>query len=341
MEPDAWRDAVARAQQKTRDRADHRRRSSRRSRHQRDAPPAARAAAARLADPASVAVVTGQQAGVFGGPLYTLLKALTALQLARRTERDLRVPVVAVFWVEAEDHDWEEVRELYGARRRVPAAHRDAGGSRRAPASCRSRSSSWTPASSRPSPSSPPSSSRPNSPPQILADLRAAWKPGTGMARAFATWIETLLGPHGLVVFESADPDAKPLVADVFATELSSPGRTAALAAEAGEALAARGHAPQVVPQPDSVSLFRLNGGRTPIKKQGDQLVIGEATHSSEELAREATATPGAVQPERAAPPDRPGHALPHHLLRAPARASWPTSGSCAASTRRSACRCR
>ena len=117
------------------------------------------------------------------------------------------------------------------------------------------------------------------------------------MARAFATWLETLLGPHGLVVFESADPAAKPLVAGVFARELSSPGRTAALAAEAGEALAARGHAPQVVPQPDSVSLFRLNGGRTPIKKQGDQLVIGETTHSSEELVREATEAPGRFSP--------------------------------------------
>src|SRR5207237_4223849 len=58
-----------------------------------------------------------------------------------------------------------------------------------------------------------------------------------------------------------------------------------------------RGHAPQVVPQPDSVSLFRLNGGRTPIKKQGDLLVIGETTHSSQELAQEATASPGRFSP--------------------------------------------
>jgi bacillithiol biosynthesis cysteine-adding enzyme BshC len=83
----------------------------------------------------------------------------------------------------------------------------------------------------------------------------------------------------------------------VFAQELAEPGKTAALAGEAGQALAARGHAPQVVPQPDSVSLFRLNGGRTPIKKQGDQLVIGDATHSSEELAREASAHPERFSP--------------------------------------------
>src|SRR6185503_11037440 len=99
------------------------------------------------------------------------------------------------------------------------------------------------------------------------------------------------------VVFEAADAAAKPLVADVFAKELAEPGKTAALAAEAGQALAARGHAPQVVPQPDSVSLFRLNGGRTSIKKQGDQLVIGETSHSSDELAREAAAHPERFSP--------------------------------------------
>jgi uncharacterized protein YllA (UPF0747 family) len=121
MEPEAWREAVARAQQKSRDRQTIVS-VLQAQQDQRGASPAARAAAARLADPASVAVVTGQQAGVFGGPLYTLLKALTAIQLARRTERDLGVPVVPIFWVEAEDHDWEEIKSCR-CRCRVPAAH--------------------------------------------------------------------------------------------------------------------------------------------------------------------------------------------------------------------------
>jgi len=56
-----------------------------------------------------VAVVTGQQAGLFGGPLFTLLKAVTAIKLARRLSKEQSVPVVAVFWVDAEDHDWNEV----------------------------------------------------------------------------------------------------------------------------------------------------------------------------------------------------------------------------------------
>ena len=62
-------------------------------------------------DPETVAVVTGQQAGAFGGPLFTLLKAVTAIQLARRVSAEQGVTVRSpVFWVDAEDHDWEEVR---------------------------------------------------------------------------------------------------------------------------------------------------------------------------------------------------------------------------------------
>jgi bacillithiol biosynthesis cysteine-adding enzyme BshC len=83
----------------------------------------------------------------------------------------------------------------------------------------------------------------------------------------------------------------------VFTRELSNPGGTAALAAEAGETLAARGHAPQVVPQADSVSLFSLDGGRRPIRRQGDQFVIGDDTHASDALAREAAARPEAFSP--------------------------------------------
>ena len=295
LDPAAWRDAVGRAQQHTRDRArlvevlqaqqDHR-----------SAPAASREAAARLAHPASVAVVTGQQAGVFGGPLYTLLKALTALQLARKTEREQNVPAVAIFWVEAEDHDWAEVRsctvldaefqprtvtlaDLEGAGE-LPVAklQLDAGVERAIEElGATLQKTEFTE--------------------EVLESIREAWHPGRGLACAFATWIEHLLGPYGLVVFESADPAAKPLVADVFAGELLAPGRSAELAAQAGDTLASRGHAPQVVPQPDSVSLFSLDPVRRSIRRHGDHLDIGDTKHSSAALAEEARARPSAFSP--------------------------------------------
>jgi uncharacterized protein YllA (UPF0747 family) len=63
----------------------------------RGAPSESQAAAALLARPDSSAVVTGQQAGVFGGPLFTVLKAITSIQLARRAAHELATPVVPVF----------------------------------------------------------------------------------------------------------------------------------------------------------------------------------------------------------------------------------------------------
>ncbi len=64
--------------------------------------------AALLADPATAVVVTGQQTGLFGGPLYTLTKAVAATLWAERLTAGGR-PAVALFWMATEDHDYREV----------------------------------------------------------------------------------------------------------------------------------------------------------------------------------------------------------------------------------------
>ncbi len=70
--------------------------------------PAADQLAAKLADPATRVVVTGQQPGLFGGPLLTLSKMVAAVRHAAAIEAQ-GVPAVAVFWVATEDHDWAEM----------------------------------------------------------------------------------------------------------------------------------------------------------------------------------------------------------------------------------------
>ncbi len=61
----------------------------------------------------TVAVVTGQQVGLLGGPMYTLFKTLTAIKLTRMLNEQLpEFHFVPVFWLEGEDHDFEEVNNF-------------------------------------------------------------------------------------------------------------------------------------------------------------------------------------------------------------------------------------
>jgi len=66
----------------------------------------------RLAQPGTVAVLTGQQVGLFSGPVYTLYKALTAIQAARQLTA-AGTPAVPVFWLATEDHDFAEVNQAW------------------------------------------------------------------------------------------------------------------------------------------------------------------------------------------------------------------------------------
>ncbi|HBW36473.1 MAG: bacillithiol biosynthesis cysteine-adding enzyme BshC [Peptococcaceae bacterium BRH_c23] len=66
-----------------------------------------------LRHPETLTVITGQQAGILTGPLYTLFKAMTTIRLAKEQREKLGRPVVPIFWIAGDDHDWLEIRETY------------------------------------------------------------------------------------------------------------------------------------------------------------------------------------------------------------------------------------
>jgi bacillithiol biosynthesis cysteine-adding enzyme BshC len=265
--PASWTDAISRAQRHPRERS--KLAEILRAQHaRRDAPPAARAAADRLADPQTVAVVTGQQAGLFGGPAFCLYKALTAVKLAQQVQREHGVPTVAVFWVEAEDHDWNEVSscsvldaEFHRKTIQLPAPE----GAGHTPVGLIKLGDSINAVIDELAGVLPPTEFTGS----LIETLRKAYQAGRGMADAFAHVLESFAGDRGLVVFDCSDSAAKMLAGGIFLKEVQHPGKTWQLAADAGHQLAAGGYHAQVTgSDEDGPALFHLDGTRSAIPKE-------------------------------------------------------------------------
>ncbi|MFD1360241.1 bacillithiol biosynthesis cysteine-adding enzyme BshC [Lentibacillus salinarum] len=78
-----------------------------------DAPEAVYRNIERLKEDHSVVVIGGQQAGLLTGPMYTINKIISIIQFARKQESELGIPVVPVFWIAGEDHDFAEINHIY------------------------------------------------------------------------------------------------------------------------------------------------------------------------------------------------------------------------------------
>jgi bacillithiol biosynthesis cysteine-adding enzyme BshC len=290
----AWREAIHRTQQHPRRRdavADllHAQQA------RRGAPAEALRATELLRNPRTVAVVTGQQAGLFGGPLFTLFKAITAMRQAAALYAEQGVPAIAIFWVDAEDHDWNEVKSC-----RIPAGDsvkpitiERSGAAEGSIASVSLDESIATAVAELEA-----TLQSNEFTPALLEALRRAYRPGIGMADAFARWLETVLGRRGLIVYDASDAAAKPLVADLFARELEHPGETCRRAAEAGRALEQAGYHAQVTPAEGAVALFHLgNGGREAIRQQGEGFLVGDREYSAADLLARARQAPQEFSP--------------------------------------------
>jgi len=261
----------------------------------RNAPASTLEMAARLDDPRAVAVVTGQQAGLFGGPLYTLLKAISVVRLARNVERTYDVPAIPVFWVDAEDHDLDEIRScrILDADLKVTSVSLPMSSPTGTPAGAVILGPEIEAVIDTVSSTLP----RTDFTEDLIAELRSAYAPGVRLVDGFASWLERQLGELGLVVFDASDPQAKPLVADLFERELRSPGTTSDLARSSGNQLQASGFHAQVRPPDDATALFLLDSARRSIRRHGSDFQIENEQFSAETLLERHRVDPTCLSP--------------------------------------------
>jgi bacillithiol biosynthesis cysteine-adding enzyme BshC len=245
---------------------------------------AAAACAEALADPETVAVVTGQQAVLFGGPLYVLYKALAAVKLAAWLQARRGRPVVPVFWVASDDHDFAEIRAatvLDDAGRlrtlRYSPAHEPGG----RPASHIALDESVLALARELEQALPAGIHRDDA----LSAVRESYRPGRSMSEAFGGLLASFL-PE-LVLLDPSDRALKAAMGPVLAREIREGSPTSRLAAAVGARLLAAGFHQQVPVRSGFLNLFvvmegerralAVDGDRVEVRGLGRQLPVSEA----------------------------------------------------------------
>ena len=229
----------------------------------------------------ALAVTTGQQPGLFTGPLYTVHKALTAVALAERLAERWGRPVVPVFWVAGDDHDFAEVNHCAvlaadGSVRTVTLRER-AADAVMLPAFREPVGADGAAALAALEAALPPSEFRS----ETVAWLGTAYSAERSMAEAAAVALAALLEPFGVVVCRGWDGALKRAASDVFLEALRSAkvldealGREAARLKESGAAVP--------VAVGDGMTLAMLEGkmGRDRLRMSGGGFVTRRSGES-------------------------------------------------------------
>jgi bacillithiol biosynthesis cysteine-adding enzyme BshC len=247
----------------------------------------------------AVAIVTGQQVGLFGGPMFAIYKALSAVKLAEEA-KVAGVDAVPVFWLATYDHDLAEVNHVSipgpdGLLRTLTTSSHSIPG---APVSEVRLGEEILPVVEEAT--------------SLLGEseasqlLRESYRPGETLGTAFARFYAHLFAAWGVIVLDAADPELHRVAAPIYRAVIEQSDAIDDALLARGQALEAAGYHQQVKVTASSVLLFTLqNGARTPIQRRANgnspEFVIASETAteklSSAELIDRISATPENFSP--------------------------------------------
>ena len=230
-----------------------------------------------------MAVVTGQQVGLFSGPAYTVFKAMTAARLAERLTAE-GIPAVPIFWLATEDHDLAEVDHAWVfdsgiVPAKLNAVARATGGPvgetvlEDVPIDQLAKALDGFPYGS-----------------EIVDLVRGAYKPGAKLGAAFLELLRKLLQPLGLIFLDPLKPAFREIVSPFLA---EAAGRTSDIlraVQERNEDLERNGYHSQVFVDAETSPFFLLDRGRrVAFKWKAGQFTNKQATYSPADLQARAT----------------------------------------------------
>ena len=207
-------------------------------------------------------VVTGQQVGLFGGPMFTPLKAATAIARARQATASGR-PHAAVFWLATEDHDFAEINHVTFPSRRelkklvyekAPGAPVPVGGVALEDSIAPLIDLAWELIGSS----------------EAMDALVEAYKPGRTFAQAFADFYGKVFAAQGLLIFDASGRAVHRMGAPVLRAGIEQADEIHAALMERNQALVAAGYHAQVAVAPQSSLLFLVDeksGARIALKR--------------------------------------------------------------------------
>jgi bacillithiol synthase len=247
----------------------------------------------------AAAVVTGQQVGLFGGPMFSIYKALTAIKLAEEATA-AGVDTVPVFWLATHDHDLAEVNHvsLPGSEGALETLTTSSHGAPGAPVSDVRLGDEILPVLDRAA--------------ALLGDteaaslLRETYRPDETLGAAFARLYARLFADWGVIVLDAADAELHRVAEPIYRAAVERADEMDAALLARNEALETAGYHQQVKVTSSSVLVFMLQGGaRTAIHRHGrgenHELAVGgegapeRVSHA--ELLRRISSTPEQFSP--------------------------------------------
>jgi bacillithiol biosynthesis cysteine-adding enzyme BshC len=238
------------------------------------------------------AIVTGQQVGLLGGPVFSIYKALTTVKLAREAEK-LGMDCVPVFWLATEDHDLAEVNQV-----RLPNAE---GGLENLAANLQSKADAPV-GTIKFGPEINDVLARAG---ELLGEsewtqwLVESYRSGEDFGSAFAKLYTRVFKDFGVILLDGSDPELDEIASPLYSAAIQNASEIAGELIERGKQLEAAGYHQQVRVTDSSTLLFMIREGtRIPIHEadSGDFLA-GEHKIGRQELERLASASPQSLSP--------------------------------------------